>query len=122
MFRLKRCTEQVYIQEDEEHNIHFKNLSVHRAATEEEALNLVSHACCTDIVWPASGYLVAGSACLPLRMLQPLCKHCTCASARHVLVCIWWQLLCSSVQGARTRLSKQLKSSFVTGCVVALPR
>lgn len=27
--------------EDEEQNIHFKNLSVHRAATEEEALNLV---------------------------------------------------------------------------------
>jgi hypothetical protein len=40
------CTDQVYIQEDEEQNIHFKNLSVHRAATEEEALNLVSHACC----------------------------------------------------------------------------
>lgn len=28
--------------EDEEQNIHFRNLSVHRAATEEEALNLVS--------------------------------------------------------------------------------
>jgi hypothetical protein len=33
---------QVYIQEDEEQNIHFKHLSVHRAASEEEALNLVS--------------------------------------------------------------------------------
>ncbi|KAF6266655.1 kinesin family member 6 [Scenedesmus sp. NREL 46B-D3] len=32
---------QVYIQEDEEQNIHFKNLSVHRAGTEEEALNLL---------------------------------------------------------------------------------
>lgn len=32
---------QVYIQEDEEQRIHFKNLSVHRAASEEEALNLV---------------------------------------------------------------------------------
>uniref|UniRef100_A0A383VGS4 Kinesin-like protein n=1 Tax=Tetradesmus obliquus TaxID=3088 RepID=A0A383VGS4_TETOB len=32
---------QVYIQEDEDQNIHFKNLSVHRAATEEEALNLL---------------------------------------------------------------------------------
>lgn len=27
--------------EDEDQNIHFKNLSVHRAASEEEALNLV---------------------------------------------------------------------------------
>lgn len=27
--------------EDEEQNIHFKNLSVHRAGSEEEALNLV---------------------------------------------------------------------------------
>lgn len=34
---------QVYIQEDEEQQIHFKNLSIHRAASEEEALNLVSH-------------------------------------------------------------------------------
>lgn len=34
---------QVTIMEDEEQNIHFKNLSVHRAATEEEALNLVRH-------------------------------------------------------------------------------
>jgi len=33
---------QVYIQEDEEQNIHYKHLSVHRAASEEEALNLVS--------------------------------------------------------------------------------
>eukprot|EP00775_Hariotina_reticulata_P013682 gene13682-13804_t len=32
---------QVYIQEDEEQNIHFKHLSVHRAASEEEALNLL---------------------------------------------------------------------------------
>eukprot|EP00879_Flechtneria_rotunda_P025732 GHRR01027371.1.p1 GENE.GHRR01027371.1~~GHRR01027371.1.p1 ORF type:complete len:323 (+),score=74.77 GHRR01027371.1:204-1172(+) len=32
---------QVYIQEDEDQNINFKNLSIHRAATEEEALNLL---------------------------------------------------------------------------------
>jgi len=32
---------QVSIMEDEEQNIHFKNLSVHRAGSEEEALNLV---------------------------------------------------------------------------------
>lgn len=37
------CLLQVSIMEDEEQNIHLKNLSVHRAATEEEALNLVSN-------------------------------------------------------------------------------
>lgn len=33
---------QVYIQEDEEQHIHYKNLSVHRAGNEEDALNLVT--------------------------------------------------------------------------------
>eukprot|EP00877_Chromochloris_zofingiensis_P015099 jgi/Chrzof1/9843/Cz04g18020.t1 len=32
---------QVYIQEDEEQHIHYKNLSVHRAGNEEDALNLL---------------------------------------------------------------------------------
>jgi hypothetical protein len=40
------CASQVTIMEDEEQNIHFKNLSVHRAATEEEALNLVRLTTC----------------------------------------------------------------------------
>ena len=35
---------QVSIMEDEDSNIHMRNLSIHRANNEEEALNLVGHA------------------------------------------------------------------------------
>lgn len=70
MCELPCCIEQVYIQEDEDQNIHFKNLSVHRAATEEEALNLVSHAWrntqpTTHRTGPA--YLVYSPPCSPPR-------------------------------------------------------
>jgi hypothetical protein len=32
---------QVHMMEDEDNHIHFRNLSIHRATNEEEALNLV---------------------------------------------------------------------------------
>lgn len=36
-------THQVYVMEDEEQRTSFRNLSIHRANNEEEALNLVRH-------------------------------------------------------------------------------
>lgn len=35
------CTLQVFVMEDDEQHIRFRNLSIHRANNEEEALNLV---------------------------------------------------------------------------------
>jgi hypothetical protein len=43
--------------EDEDQNIHFKNLSVHRAASEEEALNLVGE--CPPAAFPRLSIHVA---------------------------------------------------------------
>lgn len=59
---------QVTIMEDEEQNIHFKNLSVHRAATEEEALNLVRLTTCQ---WAFSRPPVCVAACAPVQHFPP---------------------------------------------------
>jgi hypothetical protein len=62
--------------EDEDQNIHFKNLSVHRAATEEEALNLV----CMCVMMCS---IHAGT---------PLVFKCQSNSALHGIVCVWHRL------------------------------
>jgi uncharacterized protein YaeQ len=72
-----RCAVQVYIQEDEEQNIHFKNLSVHRAATEEEALNLVRTAAAS------LEYRCYGGMCKFVDFARPGLLHCASTTTLH---------------------------------------
>ncbi len=69
--------QRVHLLEDSEAHVHLRNLSVHRAATEEDALNLVHappspHAPCLHM--HVSVHRCSVRACVRARALARVCK------------------------------------------------